>query len=280
MKAYFVSLLTYMLLTFHTAGCGNFFGGIDKPSGNTQLLSAARAAVDRGDFASATKYYSQLYNTSVSDTALVESIFTVLDQNGLSMGAFITAFASAASSKSFVSSLTNQLAGILTYQSPGQTLRLTFFKAYQQSMSIQNSTLQVLAQLISTLGLMAEILAETAQRAGVFKQSDLVSNPINCINGVSMSTSCTFRAGSPLISGTAIPIQATTDHFSGQPSLYMFNQALIQVIQAVSKLNTSGAPLDSSSNALNQALSAASSTISLTPHFYLAVMIELGIGLP
>ena len=66
------------------AGC-NLYATLDKPSGDLQILSRARACFDKADFACAREYYAKL-SSSYDDVRASEEAFMILAENGADMG--------------------------------------------------------------------------------------------------------------------------------------------------------------------------------------------------
>src|SRR5262245_33958624 len=85
------------LIFFLFSGCFNLFSFIDSPQGDAQLISAARACFDRGDYPCALQYYQQV-SASQADTARSEEALIILAQNGVGMSAFISAYGNSSSS--------------------------------------------------------------------------------------------------------------------------------------------------------------------------------------
>src|SRR4051812_4388213 len=77
-------------LILSIAGC-NLFSPLDKPSGDPQILSAARACLDRADYGCALDFYEKLSAES-NDIKLVEEAYAILDQNGAGFGAYAVSF--------------------------------------------------------------------------------------------------------------------------------------------------------------------------------------------
>src|SRR5205809_424094 len=89
-KRVFLSLAATVALAGGSS-CINLFDPIDNPSGEGQLLSAARAAFDKGDMATA----RELYGKAGGETALSETIFLDLDGCGADIGALASALSKA-----------------------------------------------------------------------------------------------------------------------------------------------------------------------------------------
>src|SRR4051794_31520633 len=113
------------------SGC-NFFSPLDKPSGDEQLLAAARACFDHGDYECASKYYGEL-SSSASDQAVSETAFELLAQSGATSSVFIKAVLDGdGNGGKIVTKLANSL-----ISSAGQTSRLNIVHAYQKYAQIK-----------------------------------------------------------------------------------------------------------------------------------------------
>ncbi|MBI3534419.1 MAG: hypothetical protein HY072_02890, partial [Deltaproteobacteria bacterium] len=76
-----VSLLLFC--SMFLVSCPNVFDPIDNPSGDAQLLSAARACFDKGDLACAKDNYGKITGTTDAEYAAAETAFTILEENGV-----------------------------------------------------------------------------------------------------------------------------------------------------------------------------------------------------
>src|SRR3954462_4044880 len=78
------SHLTWLLAALlpGLVGCPNLFSVVDKPQGDAQLISAARACLDRGDIPCALADYQKLSNKN-SDIANSESAAAILEKYGV-----------------------------------------------------------------------------------------------------------------------------------------------------------------------------------------------------
>jgi hypothetical protein len=175
-------LLTALL---SMSGCLNIFSPFDKPSGDAQLLSAARAAFDNGDFVSAQKYYSQLSNAD-ADVRTEEEAILVFAQNGASMAQFMN----------FVGNVTDLDAGkaitiFANTMTPtaGLASRLAMWNAWQTYKNISNTDIQFFVEFVGALSIAEEILAEAAGGASTLTQNDIVTTSTSC-----STTSCTTNA--------------------------------------------------------------------------------------
>lgn len=244
-------------------GC-NLFSFVDSPSGDIQLLSAARSALDRGDYASASKYYG-LISSASSDQVTSESAFEILAQNGMTISVFMTAvLAASTNSGKLVTRLSQSLIG-----NAGSTARLNIFHAYQKVLLINNSKLRGLVRFITSLTLIAELLAEDANSSTQLLQTDLVLSPTSCLAAYPafyLSASCGKPTNSKLISGSSsITLSTATDsQMSGSPSLFMISAALNEISTGTSEMGSSGT-LGSSSSTFASVLTVAGQTIAADP---------------
>jgi len=226
------------------SGC-NLYGGLGSPSGDAQLLSAARACFDEGDFACALKYYAQLSSVS-ADQQLSEEAFLTLDQQGAGMGVFLTAFGNGNGGDG-VTSLSSAL-----IPGAGVARRSAMLQAYVSWHSITSTDLQGLVQFVAGMALASEMLAEGAIGDSVLHKSDLVNIPSSCATS---ATACTggdpTNCGKPTNSGLAASasdnvnidgnIATAESAFAvASPDLQMLNQALNGVETGLTKMSASG----------------------------------------
>lgn len=245
-------------------GC-NALSFIDSPSGDQQILAAARACFDKGNFDCASKFYGQLSNAS-SDNANSEGAFEILSQNGVSVAVFMSAVISGSSSGG---KLVTTLANSLT-SNASETTRLNIFHAYQKNSLINDTKVRGLIRFITALSLMAEILAEDAGTDGKLNQSDIATNATGCLAAsplFTLSPHCAKPSGKKLISGTALNLATATDaQMSGSPSLQMIYAAVTEVNQGISQMQATGS-LGSSTSSFSTNLLAATLDTGDSPGF-------------
>ena len=223
------------------AAC-NFFSPFDKPSGDAQLTSAAQACLNAGDFKCAADYYGKLSSSS-SDIAASGMAFDLLDQNGADFGSFVTAFGNGANNSAGI--FVTLLADHLSTRSPGPTLRLGIFHAFQQVEKMNPGPLRGVVRFTSAIALIAEILSEDAGSPGSLLATDLAADPGGCAQVVAAacfgSVSCTGPIGKKLVSGPNIPsLDTATDAqlSSVAPTFHAINAAMAQLTTAVGEMNT------------------------------------------
>jgi hypothetical protein len=183
-------------------GC-NVFDPIDSPSGDEQVLSAARACLDNGEYQCALDNYAKL-SSAQDATRYTEEAFAILDQNGAGFGAFAGAFG-----KDFGTpgkGLTKLANGMVN--GAGEARRVALHSAYKKNEKIVgNDNLKNLVKFLSAASLASEILAEIAGSDQVLKPSDLAGGGLNCTangppicaintSGCGPGTASTFTVGS------------------------------------------------------------------------------------
>jgi hypothetical protein len=232
-----VTLLAALALST-SAGC-NLFGPIDSPSGDAQLISAARACFDQGDITCARELYAQV-SANHADISASETAFAILDENGVDMGAFVAALASEGGTNAGSSLLTG-LANRLVARAPNEASRLALYAAYEKVADIDNAPLRGLVRFVTSAALAAHMLAENAETAGdpaVVDQEDLATNPSSCQSagsgGCAASGGCAPPSGAIMaLSGDAFDITDTAPEGTN-PTLEMFDAAVSQIAQAMS----------------------------------------------
>jgi hypothetical protein len=261
------------------SGC-NFFGSIDSPSGDDQLLAAARACFDRGDYECAAKYYGEL-SSSASDQAISESAFELLAQSGATSSVFIqAALDGEGSGGKIVTKLANSL-----ISSASQSSRLNIVHAFQKYVRISDTNIQGLTRLITSMTLLAEILAEGATSSSL-KQTDLALSPTECITNISQAiptfTGCSAPTQNKIVTGTEITslLSATDSQMSGSPTLYMMNLAITEMDAGVKQLQAKGNVGESSGAFATQilAISATALSVGTDAPLYRGTLIKGDVG--
>lgn len=198
-------LASLLLLTGAAAAATscNLFSPIDKPSGDAQLLSAARACFDRGDFACARENYAKL-SPSASESAAADQAFLTLDELGAGFSVFMSSFGKGdGSATNLIQTLTEAM-----IPQASQETRMKIYAAFKRTAEIRtNKELQGLVRFVTATALVSEILAEDASGA-IFTRADLVADPVACSaeNATSCdgSAACGKPAGKKLESGGAL----------------------------------------------------------------------------
>lgn len=214
-------LATAALLTSLALNSCNVFDPFDGPSGDAQILSAARACFDRGDLACAREMYAQL-SSSYADTVASETAFAILDENGASMGEFMAYVGRGATG----SALTTFAQNMATLGANSER-RHAIWTAFKKKDSITNPDLKNFVKFTTALALAAEFLAENAGGDGILLQSELMANPASCD-----PTNCLISAGcgagsSTLVLGSAADIDTTepTGTLNSDHLYWAFNHA-------------------------------------------------------
>lgn len=224
------------------ASC-NMFDPVDKPDGDEQILSEARACFDQGDIECAKEMYSQL-SSAKADVAGTELAFALLEGAGVTMSTFMQAIPSGQGGKGVT-----KMAELLY---PGSAeKRGKIFEAYRAAASIQSQELRGLIRFLAAFALVAEILGEQAGSGGLTK-AHIVRDPTVCINATKASaTACltdpacsapetsTLAAGAPydFVNGNLSAMDLST----GNPTLGMIIGAMNAVNHAFqNELGASG----------------------------------------
>lgn len=193
------TLLSLAALLLSSSCTFNIFDPIDGPGDDPdQLLSAARACFDNGDFECAAEFYGKLEGTTYGEQAAAEQAFAILDQNGAGMKAFMKALGGGGGGGAALTKMTNAL---LEEGGGSEARRLAIYEAYRQVDLIpNNAALRGLVRFIAAFATLAEMLAEEAGSDGVFAASDLVTNPGGCTSVVAAGCN---PPGSPVIQASA-----------------------------------------------------------------------------
>lgn len=230
-----ITAVTLLILS----GC-NVYSFMSKPSGDKQLLSAARAAFDRGDYAEAADLYGKL-SGDMADISNSESAFRILAENGTTMGDFIVAFGKGGSiGRGF-----KALAGTISKSAPDQTKRLKYLEAFQKVGLITGTELRGVVRLVTAASLASEILAEDVAGQGVFPDTKFATNVTTCLaanvgtcaGGACASTSSIV--GAATLASNQLPTSGTTG-MTGAANWAMFHAALKEVSDAMTEVNVSG----------------------------------------
>ncbi len=274
------------LMAVLTSSC-NVFDPLDSPSGAEQIKSAARACFDQGDFACASKYYSQV--SATDESAAAELAFFKLDQAGVKMSSFLMAFGTGGKSVGgSITKLANTLAPIAN-----ETTRVAILDAYLNVNDIQTNELRGLIRFIAGSALVAEILAEDAGTDETLTSADLVKTASGCKTAAAcapslppflQATPCDKPTGKKLVVGPTIADldKMTVDTFKGTPTLNMIAATLSKIMTALnSELNSGGLlgtnSSDFASGILDQALSDDTTSTQDSPCFRFA-LISNGVG--
>ncbi|MEK6580553.1 MAG: hypothetical protein AABZ55_15125, partial [Bdellovibrionota bacterium] len=209
--------------------CLNLFSPLDSPSGDEQLISAARACVDRGNLACAFEKYGRVSSLK-SDISISETSFAILDRNGANMAAFMDVMGTGdLSGGAMITGLANHLVGKADIAH-----RQSIVGAYQQVTGIKAPEVRGLVRLMTGMALIAELLAEDLS-SGTYTTAKLVQDPTLCAASVATSCPgsivCSGAPGSIIVSGPAIGdldvVVPTT--LTGPPSFHLIDAAMQKI---------------------------------------------------
>jgi hypothetical protein len=226
-------LLAALVALISLSGC-NLYGGLDGPSGDAQILSAARAAFDQGDYQLAIQLYGELSSAN-ADVGLSETAYADLTQAGASMQAYAAAFGKG--DVAIGPAITSFAEGILAKGS-GETTRVAIWQAFNLQKNIQNPNLKALVRFLGSLSFAAEILAETSSDGKRIMKTDLSNGKVNISatpfpsSGNGNALGGTFPASTS--AATLTDVSVTT------PTYNMFNAALTEIILDIAVLGDSG----------------------------------------
>jgi hypothetical protein len=263
-----------LLLALMLTGC-NFYDFLDNPSGDTQLLSAARACFDQGDFTCSSNYYSQI-SSSTTDQAAAEQAFLILSQNGASMSTFMTA---AVSDSSSGGKFVTRLAKGLATANRGTTARVNLFQAFKKVNSIQGTQVQGLVRFITASAFLGEILAENSATLGTFLKTDLVTDPTTCAASSADLTGCNAPSSNVFTSGTTLSLSTATDTdiSVAAPTLHMVVAAVNEIQTGINQMGATGT-LGNSTGTFASNISDSSALISTSPAGFRRLLITLELG--
>ncbi|MGK5085010.1 hypothetical protein WDW37_17105 [Bdellovibrionota bacterium FG-1] len=280
MKSIFTCSFASLAIVITTASC-NVFSPFSSPGGDVQLISAARARLDQGDYAGALDAYQKLSGDS-ADIAASEEAYTILVQNGAGFGAFATSFGSSPNAKGI-----NQLSSLLVSGS-GQTKRLAIYSAYQKTAAIQTPQLKSLVRFLTAGALAAEILSEASAITGGQLTSNSLAlrgtacgataNTTNVLEGCALSTACDAPVGS-VLSVAATDGDITQAAPSGTtPSLDQLFSALNEAVNGLSVINATDSTLNSFQNLFNTGQAGSPSAGEPQARCFRATLINQGIA--
>jgi hypothetical protein len=219
----------------------NIFGFMDSPSGDAQLLSAARACFNDGDLTCAREYYAKVSNdnTSIRESELA---FIKLEENGAGMEAFAYAFGGG-----FGGTGINRLASrVWTSSAADLAARRTAVSAVYDAATAANIPDTQLRALVRFAASTAGLGLVFAQRSGdgVLRQNEIVTNPGGCTAGTCGGGGC--AAGLIDSSGTNMA--------SDLPSIELINNILNQKINPALEALGAGGGFSTSAGLLDLAL--------------------------
>lgn len=205
----------------------NLWSGLDKPSGDDQLLSAARGAFDRGDYSKALEYYQQLSN-SQADVRLSEQLLVELAQAGfISVSDLVS---SLGSSRGGGNSIINQ-ANLLAKNGKNTGANRTSIQSfYSRAASITDTQLRGYIRFLIAYSMLAQTLGSVAGGDGLVTQSDLAASAnCNASGAPACGGDANCNEGSSLLLDTAddgsLVDMDNSAAWSGSPSLKKVTKA-------------------------------------------------------
>jgi len=218
------------------SGC-NLYSGVDKPKGDPQLLSAARACLDRGDYECAKEYYNQL-SDGENDTKLSELAFTEMaETDAFSIRDLITSLGSDRGGGNSFLKIAELMAS--RGKTDGNT-RAILQSAYASVGGIQNTDLKSFMQFITALGMFNEVLANAVGTDGVLTASDLAQNPTACASagaGCALSTDCNNSVGAGIDDGTGEVTSLDSGDWTSNATLTKLQVAAAAASDALANLS-------------------------------------------
>ncbi len=259
------------------SGC-NIFDPLDSPSGDEQLLSAARACFDQGDYQCALDHYAKL-STDQAETVAAETAFVMLDRAGAGMSSFTQVVGNGKTDGKALS----KFATLLT-PSAGEAKRLEIYRAYQKVALIQNNVqLRGLVRFVTGIALAAELLAEDAGGDGTYQNTDLVTSAtVDSCRVAACPGSCTKAASSSFNTGSVVDITGNNppaeSSMSGALTWGKFYGAVQAVDQGLTtELATSG-KFQNISSTFNVITTAGSALANASDLCFRALLLETGVG--
>jgi hypothetical protein len=221
----------------------NLYGGIDKPKGDAQLLSAARGCLDRGDYVCAKEYYQAL-SSAQNDVKLSELSLTTMAENN------------AFSIKDLISSLGNSRGGGASFAMLSETMaargktdgatRSLLQQSFASVSGIQNSDLKAFMQFLTALATFNQVLSSAVGADGILTGDDITNSASGCIaagaGGCAAAAACGIPSGSALLNSTGAEVtdMSSNTNWNSPPTLEKLRQSANSAATALSALgNTS-----------------------------------------
>jgi hypothetical protein len=224
----------------------NLYGGIDKPSGDAQHLSAARACLDNGDYDCAQTNYQALSSNENDVKISEEELTTLAQQNIFSISDLVSTLGSSRGNGSSLA----QLAGVLAARgkTDGNT-RVILQSTWASDGNIQNANLKAFSKFLVSYAMLNEVLASavTDSNNGL-AQGDLVANPSVCVSSFSSNptscytdtTDCGAPAGTALLDTTPSDVSSmdSATNWDTAPTLQKVFESLVAASASIGNLNS------------------------------------------
>jgi len=219
---------------------------MDKPSGDAQLLEAARDCLDKGDYVCAQTDYQAISN-AYADVKTSESSLTTLASNDIFFMADL--FKSLGSGKGDATSIVS-LAITLAGRSAGTAGNFAIIQAtYAADATIADPTLKSFSQLISSMAMFSAILS-SATTSGTLTSANLVANPATCL--AAGNAGAAAAAGCAAGTGTGLKANAADAGDPDDATVDMSASALWNSAPSLNKLNAAASALNTAIGGLTQ----------------------------
>ncbi len=232
---HFSKLLISCLTVIFLSSC-NLFAFVDKPSGDAQLLDAARACLDRADYQCALDYYKQLSNSFIDVKISETSLTNLANKNIFKMSDLFISLGSDTGNAGSFSFLSETIAirGKITAAD-----RAIIQNAYADSSLITNETIRNYMQFITSLVMTNHLLASSVGADGKLTASDIVKNPSVCLRVGNVNCNrveCEKPDGSALVDSSELFPHDDADSIATQTN-WETNPSIGKVIVAASAAN-------------------------------------------
>ncbi|MBS1958678.1 MAG: hypothetical protein JST80_04320 [Bdellovibrionales bacterium] len=155
----------------------NLWGGIDTPSGDDQILSAARGCFDRADYTCATKYYGQL-SSAQSDTRIAETALVSMAQDGIfSIADVVRSLGNGRGDANSFSKIANYIAA---RGKTSASYRIQLDRLFVEAGSIVNANSRAYTRFLIGLAMTNQILAAITNSDANLDAADISSTPNAC----------------------------------------------------------------------------------------------------
>lgn len=239
-------------------GCVNLFDPIDNPGGEQQLLSAARAAFDKGDIATA----RELYGKAGGEASISELVFVDLDSCGADIAAFATALSRGSSG---VSGTMLTVMGEKMNPQVSTACFATLLAAYKSSLTITDANLRGFTSYMAALAIAGEVIGTNSgiTANAILEVADIYGTPSTC------AASC---AGCPKADGISAAAAVTLSSASSITAAWgTLKGAINAATTALSDLQISTGP----SSTLVSAFNASDPTNDAT---FRCILAQIGVG--
>lgn len=273
MNKYKIAVLS--LAAFTIMGC-NIFDPFDTPTSDEQLLSAARACFDKGDFECARELYAKL-SADYADVGRMEEMFLQLDQAGIGMKEFMAAFGDG-SAASGLNKMASLLAG-----SANVGRRQVIYGIYNSHKTIIDTHLRAFSRFVTSMVLLSEFFAEAAGGDYVLMKDDISTSGTACkalnSTGCLTDSSCGAPTSGLLADGTAAPtdFSTTTTAPTVAMNLFLIKEAAGEVAESLTQLSVSGKFSSGTFTVLNS-ISAADISTAPAKACFRYLILSQGIG--